>query len=361
MEQHAYSQTAGSDTMRAGLATFFKPSPERLRYIKQLGVDDVILWGRTFRPSLKSSDGPGVKDLVLSVEELLEVQDYLGGYGLRLHAIENLPFHFYDKIIFGKPGREKQMEYYQRSIENIGKAGIPYLGYNWIPFGVKRTSFSHPLRGGAQGTAYDDAEMDKQTLHADRVYGEEEFWDYYAFFIQHAIPVAEAAGVKMSLHPNDPPVEKLGGVPYLFRNMDAYRRGYDLYPSGHNGVILCLGNLEAMGEDIPQVIAELGRQGRIHYVHFQSTSGTMPRFHEEFIDTGDHDPWTILTALRKAGFEGVMIPGHVPQIEGDIEWSVGEPSAYALGGHMGGHRSRAFAIGMLRGLIHAINQQSKSL
>lgn len=133
--------------MRVALATFVRPSPERLRFIKQLGVDDVILWGTTFGQASDTSEDE------LRLEELSELRDQIEGAGLRLFAIETLPAHFYDKIMLGEEGRDKQIEHFQNSIRATGRAGIPILGYNWILSGVWRTSFVKELRGGARGTA----------------------------------------------------------------------------------------------------------------------------------------------------------------------------------------------------------------
>ena len=343
--------------MRVALAMFTPVESERLRFAKQIGVDDIIIWGNTFRrPPVQGQEKPS--DYELSTEEFIELKNSIEKQGLRLFGIENFPFHFYDKIFWNQEGKQEQLEHYKNNIRNMAKAGIYNLGYNWIPYGVKRTSYSYPIRGGAKAIAYNDEEMKDEPLYYGREYSEEEFWDNYTYFIKGILPVCEECGVTISCHPNDPPVDKIGGVPHLFKNVESYIRAFDIYPSDNHKITLCLGNLEEMGGDLFEKIKYFGERNKIHYVHFQSVSGSVPSFHEEFIDTGDNDPYLIVKALKDVNFNGVMIPGHVPQIEGDIEWRNNESNTYTAYHHpMGGYRSRAYTIGYLRGLLNAINHE----
>jgi mannonate dehydratase len=344
--------------MRVALAMFVKPEPERLRFARQLGVEDIILWGNTFRRPSQSDMGTAV-NCELSFDELLELRATIEDAGLRLYGIENFPQSFYDKIFWGQKGRDEQLEHYINTIRNMGRAGICNFGYNWIPYGVKRTSYTHRIRGGAMATAYRHDLMRKAPLYFDREYTEEEFWENYSYFIKGVLPVAEESGVIMSVHPNDPPVERLGGVPHLFHDLAGYNRAFAIYPSDHHKVTLCLGNFEEMGGNLFATIAELGRRKKIHYVHFQSVRGAVPEFNEEFIDTGNYDPFEILKMLCDTGFHGVMIPGHVPQIEGDEEWRTQESYRYTPYHHpMGGYRARAYTVGYIKGMLNAIRYTS---
>lgn len=345
-------------SMRVALAMFVKPEIERLRFAKQLGVEDIILWGNTFSRPPHKDVRPGGADMEISFDQLLELRTMIESQGLRLFGIENLPQHFYDKIFWGKEGREEQLEHYCNSIRNMAAAGIYNLGYNWIPYGVKRSSYTYPIRGGALATAYNHEDMKQAPLYFGRKYTEEEFWDNYSYFIKGVLPVAEECGVTISAHPNDPPVESIGGVPHLFRNVDAYLKAFEIYPSNNHKVTLCLGNFEEMGGNLFETIRFFGERDKIHYVHFQSVSGSVPQFHEEFIDSGDYDPYEIVSALKEVNFNGVMIPGHVPQTEGDVEWRTIESDRYTPYHHpMGGYRARAYTIGYINGLINAVGRK----
>ena len=152
--------------------------------------------------------------------DLLELRTRCENYGLRLEAIENVPVDFYDKAMLGLPGRDEQIENYQTVIRHLGAAGIPILGYHWMPNLVWRTSFSTPGRGGAECTAFDMALVEQAPLTHGRVFDTDEMWANYAYFIQAVMPVAEEVDVTLALHPDDPPVPMLGGVARLFWNQD---------------------------------------------------------------------------------------------------------------------------------------------
>jgi len=344
-------------SMRPAMGVFYKPEPERLRFIKQIGVDDIILWGNTFRrrPESGTFGTWSEKEKVISYEELVDLQEYLEEHSIRLFAIENLPLHLYDHVIFGEDGRDAQIEAYCQSIANIGRAGIRHLGFNWIPDGVKRTTYSHPVRGGAFGTAYQHSQMADAPVLRKGPYHREDIWQAFQYFIERVLPVAEECDVKLSIHPNDPPVDSIAGFPHLFNSLKAYDQAFAIRPSDHLGFTFCLGNIEEMGEDPIETVRRYAATEKIHYVHFQSVSGNVPEFHEQFIDTGNYDPYPIVKAFKQAGFKGVMIPGHTPQIEGDTEWRSTESATHTPYHHpMGGYRARAYTIGYIRGMLNAL-------
>jgi mannonate dehydratase len=341
--------------LRTALATFALPTDERLRFMKQLGVDDTIIWGNTFRAPSALAPGAASGPPELTFKELITLRNRIEAHGLRFFAIENVPLSFYDKIILGLPGKEVQIEHMKNTVRAMGRVGIPILGYNWIVSGVWRTSFSYELRGGAKGTGFDLRDVAGAPNTHGRDYSEQEIWDNYAWFLDQILPVAEAEGVSLALHPNDPPVEKIGGFPFLFRDLATFKKGMEIHPSPNHGLIYCLGNWCEMGAPLLETIRYWGEQKKLFYVHFQAVTGKVPTFHETFIDTADYDAYEILTAFNDAGCNGVMIPGHVPQMEGDIEWRTPESAQYTPYNHpMGGFRARAYTIGYLKGMLHAL-------
>jgi mannonate dehydratase len=341
--------------LRTALATFALPTDERLRFIKQLGVDDVIVWGNTFRAPSTLAPGAASGPPELTFKELIALRNRIEAHGLRLFAIENVPLQFYDKIILGLPGREAQIEHLQNTVRAMGRVGIPVFGYNWIVSGVWRTSFSYELRGGARGTGFDHRDVIGAPNTHGRDYTEQEIWDSYDWFLERILPVAEAEGVRLALHPNDPPVEKIGGFPFLFRDFASFKRGMEMRASANHGLIYCLGNWCEMGESLLETIRHWGEQKKLFYVHFQAVTGEVPVFHETFVDEADYDAFEILEALDATGCNGVMIPGHVPQTEGDTEWRTPESAQYTPYNHpMGGYRARAYTVGYLKGMLHAL-------
>lgn len=319
--------------MRVAVGQFNQATDERLRFARQLGVEGVLL----NTPLL-----PGEKRWEFL--DLVNLRTTIENYGLRLEAIENVPIRFYDKAMLGLPGRDEQIENYQETIRNLGRAGIPILGYHWMPNSVWRTSRTTPSRGGAQVTSFDLDLARNAPLSHGRVFTEDEMWQNYAYFMKAVLPVAEEAGVKLALHPDDPPVESLGGVARLFRSFEGFRRAMEeVAPSPNNGLDFCMGCWSEMGKGVIEPIQYFGSRGKIFYVHFRDVQGAVPKFQECFIGDGNVDVVDAMLALKRVGFTGFMIDDHVPHMVDDTDW---------------GHRGRAYSTGYIQGLLTAINKLS---
>jgi mannonate dehydratase len=338
--------------MRVGIGQFSELTVEKLRFAAQLGVEAVQM----NTPQLPGETHWEESDLRALVRTCQE-------YGLTLDAIENVPIHFYDKAMLGLPGRDEQIASYQTTIRNIGRAGIPVLGFHWMPNSVWRTDRSAQGRGGAGCTKFDlaaveaiSAEADARALviktderltsfvvietEQDFVTGEQ-MWANYVSFIQAVLPVAEEAGVKLALHPDDPPVPMLGGVARIFREPAGFKRAWELNPDSPSwGLDLCLGCCSEMTggrETVREMIDFFGPKGKILYVHFRDVQGVVPDFQECFIGEGNFDPAEVIMHLREVGFDGFLIDDHVPHMDDDTDWN---------------HRGRAHAIGYMQGLLN---------
>lgn len=328
--------------MRVGLGSFTQPTDQRLQYIQQLGVNDVLI--NMYKTSLIDSnydEPPLPGEDRWKFQDLVRLRNQIEDAGLRLNAIENLPMSHYDKIMLGGDGQEEQIEHVKATIRNMGRAGIQTLGYDWMPSGVWRSSTTYRLRGGAKGMAVDMADLKDAPVTHGREYSEEELWENYEYFLEEILPVAEEAGVTLAVHPNDPPTdEKLGGIPQLLRSFESYKRAMELVPSDHHGIEFCLGNFSEMGADIHDVIDYFGPRDKITYVHFQTVSGPLPKFNEIFVDQdGYYDPESVLKHLYDVGFDGMLIPGHVPKLLNDGSWN---------------ERGRAFTVGYLKAMLDTI-------
>ncbi len=179
--------------MRLGLGQFSELSEERLKFIKQLGVEDVLL----NTPQLPGKERWEFMDI-------LQLRTEIENAGLRLAALENVPVSFYDQAMLGLPGRDAQIENMATTIRNLGKAGVEIFGYHWMPNEVWRTSRTTPGRGGAAVTSFDMEQVKDAPLSHGRVFTEAEIWDNYEYYMNAILPVAEEAGVKLALHPDDP-------------------------------------------------------------------------------------------------------------------------------------------------------------
>lgn len=321
--------------MRVGIGQLREPAREQLRFIEQLGVEDVI-----FNFAGQSSDVPLSGDASWDFRELVQLRNRVEDTGLRLAAIENIPTGFYDNIMLGRDGREEQLEGVKTTIRNLGRADIPILGYNWMPNLVWSSSTTYPVRGGAEARAYDHDQMKDAPISHDRTYTETELWDNYEYFLEEILPVAEEAGVKLCVHPDDPPVESLGGIPRLFRSFENYKRAMNLVESPNHGVEFGLGVFSEMGEDILNVVKYFGKRDEIFYVHFRDVAGTVPRFHETFLDenNSNYNELEVVQALDDVDFSGVVIPDHVPTMSCDDPWAAG----------------RGFTVGYLKGLLKSL-------
>ena len=278
--------------------------------------------------------------------DLVQVRSRCEDAGMRLFSIENpFPHWCWDRIKLGLPGRDQQIENLAITIRNMGRAGIPVMGYNWMvnhPRATRyawRTSLTTPGRGGSQATSFDMELAKESPLFRDREYAEEEMWANYEYFVKAIIPVAEEAGVGLAVHPDDPPVEKLGGVARLFRNVDGFRRAMALADSPASGLILCLGNWTAMGVDILAAIRHFGTRGQIIYVHAQGVQGTVPSFRESFLDEADCDFLAVLRVLREVGFDEILLPSHFPHTLYDNDRE---------------DNGLAYATGYMKGLLAAL-------
>jgi len=257
--------------------------------------------------------------------------------------------------MLGLPGRDEQIDNWCKTLRNMGAAGIPILGYHFVPLFVWRTSLNMGGRGGAHVTSF-DMELAKNAplmatpfplvdtsllpLSAYHPISDEEMWENFTYFLKAVIPVAEEAGVKMALHPDDPPVPSLGGVARIMRSVEAFKRVIETVPSDYNGLLFCQGCFSEMGTNVIEAIRYFGSRKKIFYVHFRDVRGTADNFAETFIDEGQTDMFEAMKTYKEVGFDGPMIVDHTPRVVDDTTW---------------GHRGRAYAMGYIKALIDVLN------
>ena len=308
------------------------------RFLAQYGVEDVIL-GPAHLPIGPADSGEGTL-ASLSYLGLVQFRKRCEDVGLRLSALvgagQKTPAFTMDKIWLGQPGRDEQIENIAANIRVMGAAGIPYLTYHWNvnPPGMYpaswRTAYNRPGRGCAMVTRFDGEIASTLPMSRGRQYSEEEMWAGYEYFIKAIIPVCEEAGVKLALHPNDPPVESLGGIPWLFHDDDGFQRAMDIADSPYSGITFCLGNWTAMGIDVLDSIRRFGPQGKILFGHAQGVKGAVPTFDECFLDEADCDFLAIIRTMNEVGCDCFLAPSHLPHTDCDTP-DQRDAIAYALG------------------------------
>ncbi len=347
--------------MKLGLGVYRQLlNRDTLRFARQAGVTHIVAHlpgqfvreGSAIITSDQAAYGFGVSeadDPIWTAEGLRDLKALVSGEGLELEALENFaPAHWHDVLLDG-PRRPEQMAHLQQLLRDIGKAGIRTVGYSFTIAGVWGRTEGPFARGGARSVAfenpvqtpilagmvwnmvYDPARFDPD--HPTETVGtvsSQEMWRRFARFLREAMPVAEEAGVKLALHPDDPPLPTLRGAARLVHHPDSYERVYDLAPSPMNAIEFCVGTVSEMaGADVYEAVDRYSKAGRIAYVHLRNVRGKAPHYHEAFIDDGDTDMLRVLQILHRNGFDGVVIPDHAPLLDCAAPWHAG--MAHALG------------------------------
>jgi mannonate dehydratase len=335
--------------MRVVAGQFRELSHSDLAFARQIGCAGVLLnkpdfdsapWVAFLDRHFTARSGPRAPTRRWKALDLAQLRAAVEAHGLSLEGIEGVPANLLDKAMLGLPGAEEQIEDFKATLQAMGKAGIPALCYNWIPDGVWRTAKAAHGRGGALVTVYDHAIGAAISTGDLPPRDEAAMWRNWERFIAEVLPVAERSGVKLSLHPNDPPVPMLDGVARIFRDEASFARAMALADSAAHGVCFCTGTFASLGvAAMMAALRRFARAGRIHYVHLRSVAGELPSFAEAFIDEGTVDPVAVLRELLDAGFDGFVIDDHVPRVVDDTVW---------------GHRARAHATGTIAGILRAL-------
>jgi mannonate dehydratase len=332
-------------------------SEDQMRYLKQLGVGWVSL-----APSQQEATAEGF----IKIRERWEAAGFkvynIGSGVGPSGSLHNMP-----EVTLNLPGRDAKIEEYLNYVRYLGKAGIPYSTYAHMGNGIWSSGRTVSARG------YDARDGDSKSpnwrgtwagktytepLSHGRVFTKEEIWENYTYFIKKVVPVAEEAGVRIGIHPDDPPQPMLAGVPRcIFSNFEGYKRAIEIANSPNIGVCLCVGSwLEGgtmTGKDPVEMIKYFGPRKKLFKIHFRNVSAPLPHFSETLIDDGYYDMSKVMQALVDVGFEGVAIPDHIPNLGV-------APGQQGRGGRGGGQPQEfrpnpglAYLIGSMNGMLKA--------
>jgi mannonate dehydratase len=329
--------------MKAG--TQHSSTDEVLRVMAALGVNHIC----STLPSPRLDEN-------WSVEGLTRLRERVESHGLRLEMAPLPLSSAYitrsenPNIMLGKsPERDREIDGICQMIRNASRAGIPALKYNMSILGVVRTE-STPGRGGSRYSTfvYSKAKQDPPLTEAGPV-SEEDAWERITYFLKRVIPVAEEYKVRMACHPHDPgmPREKgFRGVHRVLGSVDGLKRFIEIVPSEYHGLNFCQGTvaemLEDPGREIFEVIRYFGTRRKIFNVHFRNIRGKFLDFQETFPDDGDVNMIQAMRVYKEVGYDGMIMPDHVPRIEGD----------------QGGRQAFAFCFGYIQALIQLVSQES---
>lgn len=313
-------------------------SEDDMRFARQLGVE----WVMTGLPAEKST-----------LENYQALIGRFAAQGLKIYRLANDSCHNMEQVTLNLPGRDEKIEEYLAYIRLLGKVGIHYSTYAHMGNGIW-SSAPEETRGGATARALRlktavgrwSGKTWQPPLSHGRRYTEDELWENYTYFIRKVVPVAEEAGVYIGIHPDDPPVYDLGGVPRcIFGNFAGYTRALEIADSPHVGVCLCVGSWieggDRTGKNVLDTIRHFAGQKKLFKIHFRNVSAPLPEgFVETFPDDGYVDMSRVMRTLQESGYTGAVISDHMPRM-------------------VGGWRSaEAFALGYMRGLIQSVSGPS---
>ena len=325
---------------------------EVLRTSAQYGVKDIIMYTGPGTKTIPGTTQPLERKRYPDYEDYLHMIKSVESYGLNVEAVEGgfSLFPEYSDIIFGGPRRDELIEEVLEHVKVMARAGIRIWGYQWMPVSVWSTQPKR-LRGGAYGRAYDHSVRENEEHWYPGIVdskNEKAMWGHLEYWIKAITPVAEEEGIKCGIHPDDPPMPTRGGIPGLLRSFDAYKRLMALYPSDYNAIEFCQGTFSEMpGENIYEMVDYFARRNKILFVHFRNVNSQVPKFNEEFINTGYVDMKRIMRIYRDAGYQGTFMDDHCPWLTDDLDFP----------GNVGGYSSRLFAQGYIQGVIESVKKE----
>jgi mannonate dehydratase len=291
-----------------------------------------------------------------SVEGLSRLRERVEKFGIKLDMVP-LPLSSYPidrvenpHIMMGKsPERDHEIDNICQMIRNVAKAGIPAVKYNLSVLGVVRTESTRGRGGALYSTfVYSKVKQGPPPKETGPL-NEEAMWERITYFLKRVVPVAEECKVRLCCHPHDPGMPRgkgFRGVERVLGSVEGLKKFVGIAPSKYHGLNFCQGTvsemLEKPGEQIYDVIRWFGSRGKIFNVHFRNIKGGFLNFQETFPDDGDVDMPRALRVYKEVGYDGMIMPDHVPRIEGDV----------------GGAQAFAFAFGYIQALIQVVNNEA---
>jgi len=335
------SRSEGKDTpkicLEAGAAGGTGSAAEvaaAARRIRQLGVTHVISGGGR---------------IPWEESRLREMMDRLQSNGLTL---ANLMIAGFPNAIYNRPDRDADIEKVIQSIRAAGKVGLPVVEYNWYAHRAMEGYFEETGRAGAGWTGFDYARMkDLPPLPEEGAHTLDEMWTNITYFLKAVVPEAEKAGVRLALHPNDPPAPISRGSQQIMGTIEGWKKLVGIVNSPSNGITFDCGVTREMGGDPVEVCRYFGSRDRINHVHFRNVQVQKPyeRYTEVFIDEGENDMFAVMKELIRQKYPRLIYPEHPRGIDYDRE----QPNFRSQYPGGGGYAAFAFNVGYTRAMMQA--------
>jgi mannonate dehydratase len=305
-----------------------------MRRVKQLGVDYVVMGG----PQIPWEEA----EIRTRIEKLKR-----GGLTLFNMMIGGFP-----KTLYGQSGRDEEIEKVQASIRAAGRAGLPVIEYNFYAHRIVEGYYEETGRGGAGLTAFDYARVkDLPPLESEGAHSLEEMWRNVTYFLKAVIPVAEQSGVRLALHPNDPPAPVSRGSGQIMGTVEGWKRLVDIVKSPANGITFDCGVTREMGHDPVDVCRYFGQRDCINHVHFRNVRVRVPyeEYTEVFLDEGQINMFGVMKELVRQNYSRTLYPEHPRALDADKE-RPGFKTYYPGGG---GYAGFAYNVGYAKAMLQA--------
>lgn len=310
-----------------------------MRRIKQLGVNCVLMGG----PPIPWQE----EDLASRVARLKEGGLMLG----------NLMISGFRNTLYGRPGRDEEIEKVRQSIRTAGRVGLPVVEYNFYAHRAVEGYYAETGRAGAGLTAFDyDRVKDLPPLAAEGAHTLEEMWGNITYFLKAVVPVAEESGVRLALHPNDPPAPISRGSEQIMGSVDGWKRLIEILPSQSNGITFDCGVTREMGHDPVEICRYFGSRDRINHVHFRNVRVRVPnqKYTEVFLDEGEVDMFAVMQELVRQKYPRLIFPEHPRALDADRDLPAFR-SSYPGGGAYTGY---VYNAGYARAMLQAALSES---
>lgn len=335
-QKSSWPPAEGANTPKICLGIAPDASAALMRRVKQIGVDYV----------LTGAEIPWTEGMVRE-----RINRFKAG-GLTLC---NMMMSGFPKTLYGRPGRDEEIEQVRQSIRAAGKAGLPVVEYNFYAHRIVEGYYEELGRGGAGMTAFDyDKIKDLPPLEGIGAHTLDAMWSNVTYFLKAVVPIAVEAGVRLALHPNDPPAPISRGSGQIMSTLAGWKRLVDIVKSPANGITFDCGVTRELGEDPVAVARYFGARDCINHVHFRNVVVRKPyeKYTEVFLDEGQVDMFAVMRELVRQKYPRGLYPEHPRAIDYDRELERGVVGAYAkVGG--GGFGGEIYNVAYTKAMLQA--------
>jgi mannonate dehydratase len=329
--------TEGPDTPKLCVGSSMNADEKQMQLIKQMGVDYVLMGG---------------PQIPWKTEDLRAIMDRHKANGL---TVINMMIGGHNNAIYGREGRDEEIAKIKESIVAAGAAGLPVIEYNWYVDRLMEGYYEKKGRGGSGITAYDYSPVkDLPARPAIGTYTADRIWDNITYFLKAVIPVAEKAGVRLALHPNDPPAPVSHGSPQIMATYDGWKRLLDIAKSPSNGMTYDCGVCREMGLDPIEVLRYIGSRDQINHAHYRNVTMQEPynKYEEVFFDTGEVNMFEVMQEFFRVGYKRGIYPEHPRFFTCDAEFPGYVPGRGYPGG--GGNTGQVYNVAYARAMMQAV-------